>query len=53
MWSLRKTVEMPTAETGPSAELVDMTRRFWIGSAAEGVIACCTYIVTIMMMTST
>ncbi|MBW4653357.1 MAG: heavy metal translocating P-type ATPase [Kaiparowitsia implicata GSE-PSE-MK54-09C] len=25
--------EMPTAETGPSAELVDMTRRFWIGTA--------------------
>ncbi|MDR7225445.1 cation transport ATPase [Aminobacter aminovorans] len=24
---------MPTAETGPSAELVDMTRRFWIGTA--------------------
>ena len=25
--------EMPTAETGPSAELVDMTRRFWVGTA--------------------
>lgn len=25
--------EMPSAETGPSAELVDMTRRFWIGTA--------------------
>jgi heavy metal translocating P-type ATPase len=25
--------EMPTAETGPSGELVDMTRRFWIGTA--------------------
>jgi Cu+-exporting ATPase len=25
--------EMPSAETGPSAELVDMTRRFWIGLA--------------------
>ena len=25
--------ELPTAETGPSAELVDMTRRFWIGTA--------------------
>ncbi len=25
--------EMPTAQTGPSAELVDMTRRFWIGTA--------------------
>jgi len=25
--------EMPTADTGPSAELVDMTRRFWIGTA--------------------
>src|SRR5271166_5068447 len=23
--------EMATAETGPSAELIDMTRRFWIG----------------------
>ncbi|SHF54074.1 Cu+-exporting ATPase [Devosia limi DSM 17137] len=25
--------ELPTADTGPSAELVDMTRRFWIGTA--------------------
>ncbi len=25
--------ELPTTETGPSAELVDMTRRFWIGTA--------------------
>src|SRR5476649_1553324 len=25
--------EMPTAETGPNAELIDMTRRFWIGGA--------------------
>ncbi len=25
--------EMPTAQSGPSAELVDMTRRFWIGTA--------------------
>ncbi|GLQ57853.1 hypothetical protein GCM10010862_51120 [Devosia nitrariae] len=25
--------ELPTAETGPSPELVDMTRRFWIASA--------------------
>lgn len=25
--------EMPTAETGPSAELVNMTRRFWVGAA--------------------
>ena len=25
--------EMPTAETGPSAELADMTRRFWIAAA--------------------
>ena len=25
--------ELPTAETGPSAELIDMTRRFWIGTA--------------------
>jgi len=23
--------EMPSAETGPNAELIDMTRRFWIG----------------------
>ncbi len=23
--------EMPTADTGPNPELVDMTRRFWIG----------------------
>jgi len=25
--------ELPTTETGPSAELIDMTRRFWIGTA--------------------
>lgn len=25
--------EMPTAETGPSEELIDMTRRFWLGTA--------------------
>ncbi len=25
--------ELPTAETGPSAELVDMTRRFWVSTA--------------------
>ena len=25
--------ELPTAETGPSPELQDMTRRFWVGSA--------------------
>lgn len=25
--------EMPSAETGPSAELLDMSRRFWIGLA--------------------
>jgi heavy metal translocating P-type ATPase len=25
--------ELPTAETGPSAELVDMTRRFWVATA--------------------
>lgn len=25
--------EMPSADSGPSPELVDMTRRFWIGSA--------------------
>lgn len=25
--------EMPSAETGPSAELVDMTRRFWVATA--------------------
>ena len=25
--------EMPSADTGPSAELVDMTRRFWIAAA--------------------
>ncbi len=25
--------ELPTADTGPSAELIDMTRRFWIGTA--------------------
>ena len=25
--------ELPTTDTGPSAELVDMTRRFWIGTA--------------------
>ncbi|MEJ2625526.1 MAG: heavy metal translocating P-type ATPase [Pseudolabrys sp.] len=25
--------EMPTADTGPNPELVDMTRRFWIGLA--------------------
>lgn len=25
--------EMPSAETGPSEELADMTRRFWIGTA--------------------
>ena len=25
--------EMPTAETGPNPELLDMTRRFWIGLA--------------------
>ncbi len=25
--------EIATAETGPNAELVDMTRRFWIGLA--------------------
>ena len=25
--------EMPSADTGPSSELVDMTRRFWIGLA--------------------
>jgi heavy metal translocating P-type ATPase len=24
--------ELPTAESGPSAELVDMTRRFWVGT---------------------
>jgi heavy metal translocating P-type ATPase len=25
--------ELPSAETGPSAELVDMTRRFWVSTA--------------------
>src|SRR5690606_24455920 len=25
--------ELPTADTGPSPELQDMTRRFWVGSA--------------------
>lgn len=25
--------EMPTAETGPSGELLDMTRRFWVATA--------------------
>ncbi len=25
--------ELPTGETGPSAELVDMTRRFWVATA--------------------
>ena len=28
--------EMPTADAGPNPELVDMTRRFWIGAAADG-----------------
>jgi len=25
--------ELPTTDTGPSAELIDMTRRFWVGTA--------------------
>ena len=28
--------ETVTADTGPSAELIDMTRRFWIGLVARG-----------------
>ena len=28
--------EMPTADAGPNPELVDMTRRFWIGARAHG-----------------
>ena len=36
----RSSREIATAETGPNPELADMTRRFWIGLAADAAGAC-------------